>query len=550
MRRLLRQNCYLACVMVIWVGCDSETPEELCARFGLVPDLARDACRCPDGTVELADGTGCQLMDGGVIRFPDASTGGIDAGSGACVDGDERVCTGGTDQGECRAARQSCTGGVWSECGGEVGPTQETCNGLDDDCDGVVDGPAASATCVMAARATGVGCSAGRCIITECASSWDDCDEDPSNGCEVALGTAADCLGCGDRCSWSTCRESGCSDAIQVGGGATHTCAVREGGSVVCWGSTPGVGAPALVPGLTGARLVESGGNFSCALLASGEVWCWGNNVFGNLGNGTSGEDIQVAPVRVQGLVGVSSLAVGRGHACATLEGGEVRCWGGNDDQQLGAPSPALAPTAVAVAGIPPAVSVHAGAFHTCAIVESGAVWCWGRDSQGQLGGRDVSGRGPGQVRFLTGVETLALGLDHSCALLSTGSVQCWGDNALGQLGNDGGPDSRNPVPVASLSDVSFISAGGGSHTCAIQDEGVWCWGFSTSGQAGSTAESVLVPTRVDGLTSATSLGVGRLHSCAVDGGRVWCWGYNSQAELGMTEPIRSSAPLLVPPVD
>jgi len=42
--------------------------------------------------------------------------------------------------GTCIAGTEICTGGTWdSECSGDVLPSDETCAGLDDDCDGLVD---------------------------------------------------------------------------------------------------------------------------------------------------------------------------------------------------------------------------------------------------------------------------------------------------------------------------------------------------------------------------------------------------------------------------
>ena len=42
-------------------------------------------------------------------------------------------------KGSCKAGTRTCGGGFWSQCLGEKVPTAETCNGVDDDCDGAMD---------------------------------------------------------------------------------------------------------------------------------------------------------------------------------------------------------------------------------------------------------------------------------------------------------------------------------------------------------------------------------------------------------------------------
>ncbi|MBW2975034.1 putative metal-binding motif-containing protein, partial [Candidatus Woesearchaeota archaeon] len=53
------------------------------------------------------------------------------------VDGQTKSC--GTDTGECQSGTQTCTGGIWGACVGEVAPATELCDGRDNDCDGEVD---------------------------------------------------------------------------------------------------------------------------------------------------------------------------------------------------------------------------------------------------------------------------------------------------------------------------------------------------------------------------------------------------------------------------
>ncbi len=57
----------------------------------------------------------------------------------ACVPGETQEC-GVTDEGVCKYGTQTCNDdGEWGECKGNIDPSPEECNGLDDDCDGEID---------------------------------------------------------------------------------------------------------------------------------------------------------------------------------------------------------------------------------------------------------------------------------------------------------------------------------------------------------------------------------------------------------------------------
>jgi hypothetical protein len=66
----------------------------------------------------------------------------IDEGC-ACRIGDQRQCYTGPsvtrDAGVCHGGTRSCVDGGYTRCLGEVKPSAELCNGLDDDCDGTID---------------------------------------------------------------------------------------------------------------------------------------------------------------------------------------------------------------------------------------------------------------------------------------------------------------------------------------------------------------------------------------------------------------------------
>jgi len=62
-----------------------------------------------------------------------------------CIDGEEQKC--GIDVGECRSTTVVCTDGKWPPCSPGQNPSSEICNGKDDDCNGVRDDNLASVEC-------------------------------------------------------------------------------------------------------------------------------------------------------------------------------------------------------------------------------------------------------------------------------------------------------------------------------------------------------------------------------------------------------------------
>ena len=91
------------------------------------------------------------------------------------------------------------------------------------------------------------------------------------------------------------------------------------------------------------AQLV-SGREHNCVLFEGGRVKCWGGNSRGQLGLGDMeerGDDPSemgdaLPFVDLGRGVRATWLATQESHTCALLEDGRVKCWGVNDDAQLG----------------------------------------------------------------------------------------------------------------------------------------------------------------------------------------------------------------------
>ncbi|MDP7373808.1 MAG: hypothetical protein QF588_07995, partial [Candidatus Poseidoniaceae archaeon] len=141
---------------------------------------------------------------------------------------------------------------------------------------------------------------------------------------------------------------------------------------------------------------LSAGGYHTCAILDNGDLKCWGRDQYGQLGDGGSnpGTDLNAPSSTAIDLgSGRTAVAVSSGylHTCAILDNGDLKCWGGDSDGQLGdggSNTQTLEPssTPVNLGSGRTAVAVSAGTSHTCAILDNGDLKCWGENGQGQLG--------------------------------------------------------------------------------------------------------------------------------------------------------------------
>jgi hypothetical protein len=341
----------------------------------------------------------------------------------------------------------------------------ERCNGVNDNCDAVVD-EGAAATCALA-NAT-AQCTSGQCRVQTCSSGYGDCSTTAA-GCEQALNVTAHCGACRRTCpALSACAGAvgsarcqcaratfempstngtfGCmgSGPLSVGRGAV--CAIRSTGAVSCWGGT----APAATARF---KQIGVGQGFAvggaCGVTAAGTIQCW------------LLQDPVAAPPPAPPS-GSSYLTATRGNAlCGIDSAGRATCAGGVPEDH---PSASRTYRQIAV-----------GFGHMCALAEDGSVTCsgWGTSTQADCG--DFNAFECGQAAPIPGpFVQIALGMVHSCGLRPTGTVSCWG---AGRAALNSTPfELRQGVAPA----VAFRYISASAHrTCGIRalDNGLECWG-------------------------------------------------------------------------
>ena len=142
--------------------------------------------------------------------------------------------------------------------------------------------------------------------------------------------------------------------ARAIAAGDFHTCAILDDGSMRCWGfgtsgqlgtggtadvgdnEPAGAGVVALPAGRA-AHAVAGGAGHTCAVLDDGSVSCWGFGANGRLGYGNETQRATPGgPVAIGAGRTAQAISAGDAHTCAILDTGGVRCWGFGGQGRLG----------------------------------------------------------------------------------------------------------------------------------------------------------------------------------------------------------------------
>lgn len=266
------------------------------------------------------------------------------------------------------------------------------------------------------------------------------------------------------------------SKVQSVSSGSGHTCSVMESGDALCWGDNfygqLGQGselekiaihddASALAPISFGKNFVAktvlaSSGAFTCALSTTGDVKCFGKTVanektskpfYGVLGSCLSRrlQNSAATDCSTNSYLPTSSL----GYLSSDMGDNLKKVDFGNLK----------------------ALQITLGSAFGCALLNDKSVKCWGLNDNGQLGigstaaigssSQDMGANLQSALKFEDGEPVQVVsGYEHACAVLKNNTLKCWGssfENVTGLYGSGLTTDTgRTPTSVPSKLPVVY----------------------------------------------------------------------------------------------
>lgn len=225
---------------------------------------------------------------------------------------------------------------------------------------------------------------------------------------------------------------------------------------------------------------VSLGSGHSSAMTSQGRIFTWGADIYGQLGNGASDNEVHATPIEITSQFGLSeeesiaSIQMSYYHSSAITTEGRVFNWGYNGYGNLGDgteqnqsyPVEITSNFSLSAEEVLIGISMS-GYSHASAITSEGRVFTWGSNAYGQLGigTSDYDGHST-PIDITSGFILLAgekvirmsLGTNHSSAITSTGRIFTWGRDNAGQLGDASLVNKPTPVLITTVSSIKVYS--------------------------------------------------------------------------------------------
>jgi alpha-tubulin suppressor-like RCC1 family protein len=378
----------------------------------------------------------------------------------------------------------------------------------------------------------------------------------------IHRGNAANSMG--DNLAFmDTAKGVSVSSLDHISFGFSHACAITSAQGIRCWGSsgysgyvgyadgalgygdytrriTPG---PEINMGATVLQL-ELGYYFTCVLLAPSSAKCWGNNQQGQLGLGDTNP--RTSPPAMAVNIG-SGLAISRLYAtkhsvCVVLTTSDMKCWGGNVIPATGSTAQLVGGAANTMGDSLPVVNL--GSF-ACMICQPGTYMASKCFSCVSCAPGTFSNSIDAPTCSACPSGTFSAAGQGNCTLCPAGTFSVAGNTTActpclpGTASSAAGSSSCTACPAGTY------TSGSNSSRCIPCPENF----FSTAVGATSSSTCATCPSGSTTLSSGSSTcspvlvprvvafanNSGGGHTCVLmEKGLVQCWGLNSHGHLGL----------------
>ncbi|MCL2030989.1 MAG: hypothetical protein FWG93_05535, partial [Oscillospiraceae bacterium] len=286
---------------------------------------------------------------------------------------------------------------------------------------------------------------------------------------------------------------------------------------------------------MDGVAAVSAGNRHTLAVKTDGSLWAWGQNLFGQLGDGTTTD--RLTPVKI--MDGVAYASAGQTHSAAIKTDGTLWIWGADDANPMEV--------------MRDVVNISAGRGFTLAITADKTLWTVRYNTPDKLL-EDV-------IAVSSGGPTNETYQGFRAAVTSDGGLWVWGGNIGSRFGG------INAEPTRIMEDAVDVVSGSGVIAVLKPDGSVWSWGMNGSPPAqrltdvklpgtatpppppstpsaipypnvGVTLDGAKVPVEVYGIDGRTFL---KLSDLAIAVGISATW--DGAVQLDSTKPAGSSSP-------
>jgi alpha-tubulin suppressor-like RCC1 family protein len=355
---------------------------------------------------------------------------------------------------------------------------------------------------------------------------------------------------------------------LQFNLGTTATPAFRYYPHFVGTDGTEPWNTPETTIGLSSWSFVSTGGTgtnngHTLAIKNSGELWAWGNNVFGNIGDGTTTAKSSPVQIGASSWKYASAGAWGSWTSAAIAQDDALFAWGLNERGSFGDGTTINKSSPVRI-GTSSWLTIAATGWGMAGSLKgvSGNLYAWGVGANGARAAYSTTTNvsSPVQVGLFNfrvspiqiGTNSwskISAGLSYAVGLLANGQIYSWGLNSVGQLG-DGTTTSRSsPVFTSITSGISWAQITSAEVTAYARaaNGALYAWGGSALGQLGdgtTVNKSSLVKI---GNESWTQISAGGSHAMGIlANNKLAAWGLNARGQLGDGTTVNKSSPVVI----